>query len=100
MKEPVQPAMSGRLSIRKLKLSSASEHRWLACGLELADLYVLLALGRKLTVTGGIWYCFDVPQIPPGAEEQLRHLVGFAVLIADGQIREIGRTISLNPELP
>lgn len=91
---------STKLRIEKLKLTPECERRWLDCGLEISDLYVLLTLGRKLHVTNGIWYSFDTAQIPPGAEEQLRHLIGFCVLIVDGQIREIGRTISLNLELP
>lgn len=89
-----------KLRVEKLKLTPESERRWLECGLELNDLYVLLTLGRKLRVTGGTWYSFEAPQLPPGAEEQLRHLVGFCVLIADGQIQEIGRMISITPELP
>jgi hypothetical protein len=89
-----------KLRIEKLKLTPESERRWRECGLELSDLYVLLTLGRKLQVSDGIWYSLEAPQIPPGAEEQLRHLIGFCVLIVDGQIREIGRMISLHLELP
>lgn len=89
-----------KLRVEKLKLTPESERRWSECGLEIHDLYVLLTLGRKLRVTGGIWYSLEAPQIPPGAEEELRHLVGFCVLIADGQIQEIGRMISFTPELP
>jgi hypothetical protein len=89
-----------KLRVEKLKLTPESERRWLDCGLEIHDLYVLLALGRKLRVTDGTWYSFEAPQMPPGAEEELCHLVGLCVLIAEGQIQEIGRMISLTPELP
>jgi hypothetical protein len=100
MNDAPQPTIRRRFLWRKFRLSPVSEQRWLDCGLEIADLYVLLTLGRKLNVTSGTWYCFEEAQIPPGAEEQLRHLVGFSVLLANGQIQEIGRTISFNPELP